>query len=153
MPKVVINDCFGGFGLSYAATMEYAKRKGIELFPVVDEISLKHYGPLEGNESDYRGVIHYYKVSPEQYEKCSEKWHREDGNYKRINAMGWYFTERDIARDDSDLVAIVEEMQSAASSQMGKLAIVEVPEDAEWEIEEYDGWEHVAEKHRTWHAA
>ena len=29
-------------------------------------------------------------------------------------------------------------------------AIVEVPDGGEWELDEYDGIEHVAEKHRTW---
>jgi hypothetical protein len=31
--KVVINTCFGGFGLSEKAMVEYAKRKGITLYP------------------------------------------------------------------------------------------------------------------------
>jgi hypothetical protein len=30
------------------------------------------------------------------------------------------------------------------------LLIVEVPADVDWYIEEYDGLEWVAEKHRTW---
>jgi len=30
------------------------------------------------------------------------------------------------------------------------LKIVEVPDDANWYIAEYDGLEHVAERHRTW---
>jgi len=30
------------------------------------------------------------------------------------------------------------------------LAIVEIPDDVEYTIEEYDGNEHVAEAHRTW---
>ena len=28
--------------------------------------------------------------------------------------------------------------------------IVEIPADVEWQIQEYDGMEWVAEKHRTW---
>jgi len=30
------------------------------------------------------------------------------------------------------------------------LKIVDIPDGVEWEIEEYDGMEWVAEKHRTW---
>jgi hypothetical protein len=30
------------------------------------------------------------------------------------------------------------------------LEIVEIPDDVEYTIEEYDGLEHIAEKHRTW---
>jgi len=28
---------------------------------------------------------------------------------------------------------------------------VEVPDDVDWYVEEYDGLEHIAERHRTWH--
>jgi hypothetical protein len=28
--------------------------------------------------------------------------------------------------------------------------VIEIPDDVEWEVEEYDGLEWVAEKHRTW---
>ena len=31
------------------------------------------------------------------------------------------------------------------------LKMVEIPDDVEWEIADYDGKEWVAEKHRTWH--
>ena len=30
------------------------------------------------------------------------------------------------------------------------LKVVEIPDDINWYIEEYDGLEHVAERHRTW---
>jgi hypothetical protein len=28
--------------------------------------------------------------------------------------------------------------------------VVEIPDDVNWQVEEYDGMEHIAEKHRTW---
>lgn len=57
----------------------------------------------------------------------------------------------DTKRDDPILVAIVEEWGSErVSGAYAKLAVVEVPDDANWEITEYDGMEHVAERHRTW---
>ncbi len=30
------------------------------------------------------------------------------------------------------------------------MQIVEIPDDVDWEVMEYDGMEHIAEKHRTW---
>lgn len=58
---------------------------------------------------------------------------------------------RDIPRDDPDFVAVVEELGAAqASGRYASLRVVEIPADVEWEIEEYDGAEHVAEAHRTW---
>lgn len=65
---------------------------------------------------------------------------RPDGDY-------WYYDHR---RSDPDLVRVVEEMGEAANGRFARLRVVEVPDDVEWEIDEYDGTEHVAEKHRTW---
>ena len=93
MPKVVINACFGGFGLSEAALDEYKSRKGI-----TDE-----------------------------------------------NVYYW-----DIPRDCPVLVAMIEEQGSAINGDYADLKVVDIPDDANWYIEEYDGNEHVAERHRTW---
>lgn len=56
----------------------------------------------------------------------------------------------EIARDDEHLVAIVKEMGSEADSGYAELKIVEIPDGVEWQIDEYDGLEWVAEKHRVW---
>ena len=56
----------------------------------------------------------------------------------------------DIARDDADLVYVVETLGEGAAGRYSQLKIVEIPADVEWEIAEYDGNEWVAEVHRTW---
>lgn len=91
--KIVINKCFGGFGLSEKAAAEYLLRSG-------------------NTDKD--------------------------------------FYDRDTERNDLILVAVVEELGEAANGKYAKLSVVEIPDDIEWEIEEYDGVEWVAEKHRTW---
>lgn len=53
-------------------------------------------------------------------------------------------------RNDPDLVAVVEELGEAANGRFSKLRVVEIPDGVEWQIEEYDGLEWIAEKHRTW---
>lgn len=60
------------------------------------------------------------------------------------------FYEYDIARDDPVLVDIVETFGNNAVGKYSKLKIVDVPDDVEWTIAEYDGLEWVAEVHRTW---
>jgi hypothetical protein len=56
-----------------------------------------------------------------------------------------------VARDDADLVRIVETLgPEAASGRNAQLKIVEVPDEVDWYIEEYNGQEWVAEVHRTW---
>ena len=56
----------------------------------------------------------------------------------------------DICRDDLVLIQVVEELGEEAEDRYADLKIVEIPEDVDWYIEEYDGLEHVAERHRTW---
>ena len=60
------------------------------------------------------------------------------------------FFDRDLDRDDPVLVAVVLELGTAAWTSVSELHVVEIPDDVEWQIEEYDGSEWVAEKHRTW---
>ena len=60
------------------------------------------------------------------------------------------FYDNDIQRDDPILIQVVEELGDEASNRFSKLKIVEIPDDVQWEIEEYDGREWVAEVHRTW---
>lgn len=65
-----------------------------------------------------------------------------------ITDPDWW--DRDLARDDPYLVTIVREMGKDADGSVAELKIVEVPAGVDWVIEEYDGNEWVAEKHRTW---
>jgi hypothetical protein len=88
---IVINDCYGGFGLSEEALDMY---------------------------KDMAGITDIY--------------------------------DRDIKRDDLYLVKIVKEMGDAAGGRFSKLKIIAIPDDVDWIIQEYDGAEWIAERHRTW---
>ena len=61
-----------------------------------------------------------------------------------------YFIDRDIPRNDESLVAVVEEMGEESWGRYSELKVVEIPNDVNWYIEEYDGLEWIAERHRTW---
>jgi len=62
-----------------------------------------------------------------------------------------FYAEIDIARNDPQLIEAIEELGLEKSSGMfSDLSIVEVPDDAEVEVLDYDGLEYLAEKHRTW---
>lgn len=76
-----------------------------------------------------------------------EPW--ADGSGPRA-ASGLVSFGDDIPRDDPLLARVVEEMGEAASGPMASLKVVEIPVDVEWEMQEYDGAEWIAEKHRTW---
>ena len=61
------------------------------------------------------------------------------------------FWENDLNRNDPILVEIVENLTSEkASARFAKLKVIEIPDDVDWYIEEYDGREWISERHRTW---
>ena len=59
--------------------------------------------------------------------------------------VGW-----NIERTHPVLVQMIEEDAVLYSGSSALLRVVEVPDDVEWHIHDYDGREHVAENHRTW---
>ena len=70
---------------------------------------------------------------------------------KAVSILGeGYAYEWDIQRDDPELVRVVEALGEEANGECAQLKVIQIPEDVAWEIKEYDGSEHVAEKHRTW---
>jgi hypothetical protein len=68
--------------------------------------------------------------------------------YKTITSIEAF--PHEMQRDDPVLVKIVEDLGAEANGDYAKLKVVEIPDDVDWAIDEYDGKEWVAEKHRTW---
>lgn len=143
--KIVINKCFGGFGLSPEAVLKYAQLEGFDLFAYINSrtqkgaLSFNTYekvNPLSNKESDL--FIHWLKK--DMGATCSGK---------QINSNN-YFSERDINRNDRNLVLTIEELGEKANTRYSQLRVIEIPDDIEWEIDEYDGIESIHEKHRSW---
>lgn len=55
-------------------------------------------------------------------------------------------------RADEVMVKVVEDLGERANSERSSLKIIEIPDDVDWVIEERNGYEWVAERHRTWGA-
>lgn len=108
--KVVINKCYGGFGLSDKAIERYLDLKVLKYTKEKDQYGWTNYH-VEGDEE-------------------------------------WYY--RNIPRDDTALVQVIEELGSEANGAYSNLRVVDVPDEVNWYVEEYDGMEWVAESHRTW---
>lgn len=51
--KVVINKCYGGFGLSHEAMMLYAEKKGITVYPKKDRGLLLYFTTPEQNYENW----------------------------------------------------------------------------------------------------
>ena len=141
--KIVINSCYGGFGLSTLAIKEYLKLKGKEAyFYEMDLTDIKNIKYKKINYSKDGMFIHCLtKDFGEEF---------EDIDLVDNELDKYSFNSRDIKRDDYDLVKVVEKLKDNSNTKCSNLKIVEIPEDVEWEIEEYDGDEWISEKHRTW---
>lgn len=69
--------------------------------------------------------------------------------YKQLTHTDEFY-QWEAKRDDPALIQVIETLGEAANSRYAKLKIIEIPDNVEWQIEEYDGYEWVAEQHRTW---
>lgn len=138
--KIVINNCFGGFGLSAKAILRYAELAGIQVYAYeskgIREPSIKIKDPLSLEEEPF--MIYWLKTDLGEH---------ADSN--QLNNAEW-FHDTEIKRDDPILVKVVKELGTEANGQCAELKIVTIPKGVEWIIEEYDGLEHIAEVHQTW---
>jgi hypothetical protein len=134
--KVVINNCYGGFSLSNAALVELRKRK-----------SLGTYFYKMNYSNGYRDVA-YIKTDENEESLFVSVSSKDCGEYTdKIE----YLSDRDFKRNDPELIQLIEDWGTEkVSGKFAQLKVVEIPDDAEWEIEEYDGSEWVSEVHRTW---
>ena len=82
--------------------------------------------------------------------KCFGGYSLSEEAYKFLN-IPWdgYGFEFMGDRSNPALVKCVETLGNKASGGLSSLKVVEIPDDVEWEINEYDGLESVAEKHST----
>lgn len=139
MKEVVINKCYGGFGLSDKAHKRYAEIKGITIYPEPSTFGHINYYTVPAHERPP-------KLDARQFGALSME-ERQAYN-KRCASEHLY--DHDIPRDDAALVQTVRELGKEASGRFASLKIVRIPDDIEWEIDEYDGLEHVAQVHETW---
>ena len=133
--KVVINVCHGVFSLSHEGKMAYLAKKGI---PVWHEDKKYYLVPPEQRLDVTLHENQWHSLSPKEKKDWNEAYSKT------------VFYDHDLDRTDPDLVAVVQELGKKAQGRCAELKIVEIPDDVEWQIEEYDGSEWVAEKHRTW---
>lgn len=132
--KVIINTCFGGYSLSKKAIELYIEKSGLELFCHKD-----NYYTIPYNE---------YKLLLDE----EQRLYREKSlDYKGHPSNKYCWNSDSIERHNPILVKVIEELKELANGKYATLKIVEIPDDIEYNIEDYDGSEHISEKHRTWH--
>lgn len=121
--KVVVNRCYGGFGISDAACEWLMKNRGYTL------------GDGEKKED---------------WETYNIVTHGLIDKYALINTPDGVGKYDDAFRSHPDLLAVIEALGKDANGTFADLEVVDVPDDVDWCIGEYDGKEWVSEKHRCW---
>lgn len=98
---------------------------------------MRWLGPLEQMKIVINRCFGGYGLSEAAYAELGIPWDK----------YGYAFEDD---RTNPKLVAAVEKLGAKASGSMAKLAVVEVPDGVQWEMDEYDGIESVHEAHRQW---
>jgi len=142
MKKVVINACYGGFNLSPKALLWLYARG---MTGIAYDVK-KYYGSQYSDER-FTNDLQKWK----NYLSCSQS---NDYYFMTVFSPDEKFVLNTFAcfdRSDPLLIECIETLGSKeVSGSCAKLKIVEIPDDVEYSIEEYDGFEHIAEVHRTW---
>ena len=136
--KVILNKCYGGFGVSQEAYELYAKKKGIEIFPYT--IKFKNGTGIYKKANSGNTVITTYLTKDFGYFV-----EMSDDDLK-----GKHLYLDDGHREDPVLIEVVEELGDRASGRFAKLVVVDIPDGMEYEIDDYDGIETLHQKVETW---
>lgn len=154
--KIVINKCYGGFSLSREAVKRLAELQGRScyFFTHPRPIDLDIYVPCNDGTEDYGFWTAFDISNPNEVLKKVKPWHdmtMEERQAHNSLYIKHCIDTRPDDRTDKLLIQVVEELGTQeASGRHAKLKIVEIPDEVEWEIVEFDGMEEVHEVHRSW---
>jgi hypothetical protein len=153
--KIVLNKCFGGFGLSPKALQRLAELKGVACY--FFKLDHKHdtYAPLTMEEATKSMFWVAFTVpNPNDILASQKEWstmtmeerQAQNKKYGTIELSSHRLDDR----TDPILIQVVEELGTVADGSCAQLRIVEIPDGVEWELDVYDGIESVHEVHRSW---
>ena len=143
--KIVLNGCYGGFGLSYEAMVLYWHAKGRDLYFYRDISAYDGYSKVHKYErlslANIQNQTKLNKITGYIY--CTTE---DQGEYI-FNFPENVVNDRDIDRTDPILISVVETMGSeAASGRFASLYIEEIPNGTQYKIDNYDGIEELITK-------
>ena len=139
MKKVILNKCFGGFDVSPKAYQLYAIYKGYSClykYQFQNKIVYKLVYLFDECLGCY--VTKYFGEEISENDISKEDWE------KHILYLG---TDN---REDDILIKVVEELGDEASGSFGELIVVQIPDDLDYVIDDYDGIETLHARVETW---
>lgn len=117
--KVVLNKCYGGFGLSNKAHERLI------------ELGVKYYDSLDDMPKNNKELY----IVKSDLPVFSRFYSNFDDKENRSNKL---------------LIQVIEELGEEANGRFSNLKIVEIPDNIDWELDDYDGIETLHEIHRSW---
>ena len=143
--KVVINNCYGGFGLSPKAIELYLKKIGKDCH-LYRQTGYEHEGNEEYTKTSVDDAQYVYPHS------IIHVYLKDMGNVFNSHDTKYYWYETfSEDRSNKELIETIEELGCKISSgSCAELKIVDIPDDVEYTIDEYDGIESIHEVHRSW---
>ena len=120
--KIAVNKCFGGFSVT-REVVDKLRKKGHKI-TVIGEMYSDGSGPRKAS---------FYE---ENYHLSNIDFGIDGDDYNKH-------------RCHTDLIEAIETTKKPSGS-MAEIEIVEIPDDVDWELDEYDGIETIREKSRSW---
>lgn len=138
--KIVINDCYGGFGVSIEALKELVKRNA----KCLETHTLESYYGKDSEDSWKKDFSKYIDLGNGMFGQASGFNIYKEGLLYSLDDY-----EKSV-RIDKDLIEVIEMLGEKANGFCASLNIIEIPDGIEWVIDEYDGMESISESHRSW---
>lgn len=148
MPKkikqIVINTDYGGFGISNEALLELIKKNS----SAIKIMTMEKYAG-EDWEQDAKKYPSLY--SRKKFKEGYLQGGAGTGTLFKGNKVYFLKDRSDqVVREHPDLITIIKKLGKKANGMCADLKIIKIPTNIEYTIEEYDGSEWVAEKHKIW---
>ena len=139
--EVILNKCYGGFGVSEKCYDLYAEKLGKKVFRYIDD-GIQSYDcafplwpkkkvTLEEACNSFH-VDHFFKDFGDKFESYNGHPCWDDDCYIYLSREH---------RENSVLIECIKELGEDANGLYAELKVVEIPDNMEYEIDEYDGIE------------
>lgn len=137
MKKVILNKDFGGFGISKKGYELYARKKGLDLYMYEAEYS--------GKKTIYKRTDNDTLFTKYFTKNFGDTVNISDEDYKQYS-----LNLDEGSREDTVLIEVLEELKEEANGKYSDLKIVEIPDDLDYVIDNYDGIETLHQKVQEW---
>lgn len=157
--KIILNKDYGGFSVSLMAYKLYAEKKGIELYAYYRDYSnYLSQGVIVYRKIDWTvpSLLEYYNNGLSSVycftKNLGESIIESKENKEEVNEIfvkySFYLGKQN--REDPILIEVVEELGNKANGSFSDLKVVEIPDELDYVIDNYDGYETLHQRVKIW---